>query len=95
MVGWIRAFSAEVHARTHRYPVIYSTLDWWATCTGNSAALAGTSPLWIACYCAGPGTLPAGWSFYTFWQFASSGVLPGDQNVFNGALSRLTALATG
>jgi GH25 family lysozyme M1 (1,4-beta-N-acetylmuramidase) len=95
MVSWIRAFSNEVHARTGRYPTIYSTRDWWSTCTGNTAAFAATNPLWIACYCSSAGTLPAGWGFYTFWQFASSGALPGDQDVFNGAYARLQALANG
>jgi len=95
MVSWIRAFSNRVRARTGRYPVIYSTRDWWQSCTGNSAAFGVTNPLWIACYCASTGTLPAGWSFHTFWQFASSGALPGDQNYFNGSYTRLKVLATG
>ncbi len=95
MVAWIRAFSNEVRYRTSRYPVIYSTRDWWVNCTGNSAAFGATNPLWIACYCSTAGTLPAGWSFYTFWQFASSGLLPGDQDYFNGAYTRLQVLATG
>jgi GH25 family lysozyme M1 (1,4-beta-N-acetylmuramidase) len=95
MVSWIRAFSNEVHYRAHRYPVIYSTRDWWVTCTGNYGGFASTNPLWIACYCSSAGTLPAGWSFYTFWQFASSGILPGDQNYFNGAYYRLQVLALG
>jgi GH25 family lysozyme M1 (1,4-beta-N-acetylmuramidase) len=51
-------------------------------------------PLWIANYSAsGGGPLPSGWGFYTFWQYADSGSLPGDQDVFNGAYSRLQALA--
>jgi GH25 family lysozyme M1 (1,4-beta-N-acetylmuramidase) len=95
MVSWIRAFSNEVHRRTGRYPVIYSTRDWWVTCTGNSAGFATANPLWIARYSSGPGTLPAGWSFYTFWQYASSGIFPGDQDYFNGSLTRLRVLATG
>lgn len=42
--------------------VIYTTTDWWTTCTGNSAAFASTNPLWIARYASTIGTLPAGWS---------------------------------
>ena len=41
----------------------------------------------------GGGRLPTGWGFYTFWQYADSGKLPGDQDVFNGAYTRLKALA--
>jgi len=95
MVSWIRAFSTEVHARTGRYPVIYSTRNWWVDCTGNNAGFGATNPLWIACYCASAGTMPAGWSFQTIWQFASTGPLPGDQNYFNGSYARLQALANG
>jgi GH25 family lysozyme M1 (1,4-beta-N-acetylmuramidase) len=48
MVNWIQSFSDQYHARTQRYPVIYSTLDWWTTCTGNSGAFGNNNPLWIA-----------------------------------------------
>ncbi|GAA1157874.1 GH25 family lysozyme M1 (1,4-beta-N-acetylmuramidase) [Kitasatospora gansuensis] len=95
MVSWIRDFSNTVHTRTGRYPVIYTTTDWWTTCTGNNAGFGTTSPLWIARYAATVGTLPAGWTFQTIWQYADSGPLPGDQNYFNGAYDRLQALAKG
>ncbi|KAJ6478776.1 glycoside hydrolase family 25 protein [Mycena vitilis] len=84
MVTWISDFSSTYHAATTRYPVIYSTTDWWTTCTGNSAAFAANNPLWIARYSSTIGTLPAGWSFATFWQYADSGPNPGDQDLFNG-----------
>lgn len=35
------------------------------------------------------GTLPAGWSYETFWQFADSGSNPGDQDIFNGDMAGL------
>ena len=28
------------------------------------------------------GTLPAGWDYYTFWQYADSRAFPGDQDRF-------------
>ena len=84
MVSWIRDFSNTYHSREHRYPVIYTTTDWWKQCTGNSAAFASDSPLWIAHYASSVGALPNGWSYYTFWQYANSGPAPGDQNYFNG-----------
>jgi GH25 family lysozyme M1 (1,4-beta-N-acetylmuramidase) len=94
MVSWVHSFVNEYAAREGVYPTIYSTTDWWTTCTGNSGAFGSNDPLWIANYSAsGGGTLPAGWGFYTFWQYADSGSLPGDQDVFNGALSRLQVLA--
>ncbi len=93
MVNWIASFVNRYHARTSRWPVIYTTTNWWATCTGNSAAFAANDPLWIARYASSVGALPAGWGFYTFWQYADSGTFPGDQNYFNGAADRLRALA--
>ena len=95
MVNWIWNFVNEYAAREHAYPPIYSTTDWWTTCTGNYSGFAAYDPLWIANYSAsGGGLFPAGWGYYTFWQYASSGSQPGDQDVFNGAYSRLQALAT-
>lgn len=95
MVSWIRAFSNEVHAQTNKYPMIYTTFDWWSTCTGNSAAFAATNPFWIAKYSSTPPTaLPAGTGYWTIWQNADSGTFPGDQNVFNGTYAQLQALAT-
>ncbi|MFF3561432.1 GH25 family lysozyme [Streptomyces sp. NPDC002574] len=95
MVSWIRAFSNEVRARTGRYPAIYTTTDWWTTCTGNNSGFGATNPLWIARYAGSPGALPAGWSAQTIWQYADSGVFPGDQDTFNGSLAGLQAFARG
>ncbi|EIW55257.1 glycoside hydrolase family 25 protein [Trametes versicolor FP-101664 SS1] len=95
MVAWVKDFSDTYHASTGVFPVIYTTTDWWATCTGNSAAFASTNPLWIARYASTIGTLPAGWSFATFWQYADSGPNPGDQDEFNGSLQGLKNIALG
>ena len=48
MVEWIQSFSDQYHARTTRYPVIYTTLDWWVACTGNSPIFGNNNPLWLA-----------------------------------------------
>ncbi|TBU36833.1 glycoside hydrolase family 25 protein [Dichomitus squalens] len=95
MVSWIKDFSNTYHSSTGVYPVIYTTTDWWKTCTGNSAAFASTNPLWIARYSSSIGALPAGWSYTTFWQYADSGSNPGDQDEFNGTLDGLKKLALG
>jgi GH25 family lysozyme M1 (1,4-beta-N-acetylmuramidase) len=95
MKAWIQNFVNEYAYKEHVYPVIYSTTDWWTTCTGNATRFHNTDPLWIANYGAsGGGPLPGNWGFYTFWQYSSSGSLPGDQDVFNGDHNRLKALAT-
>ncbi|KAK7451788.1 hypothetical protein VKT23_012467 [Stygiomarasmius scandens] len=95
MVSWIKDFSTTYHSKTGRFPIIYTTTDWWTTCTGNSAAFANDNPLWIARYASSIGTLPAGWSFATFWQYADSGPNPGDQDVFNGDSAGLGRMAKG
>jgi GH25 family lysozyme M1 (1,4-beta-N-acetylmuramidase) len=95
MVSWIKAFSDEVHAKTGRWVTIYTTNDWWTSCTGNQGDFSSTNPLFVARYASSAGTLPYKWGVYTFWQFADSGTFPGDQDVFNGALDRLQALAKG
>ncbi|GAB7185021.1 lysozyme [Kitasatospora sp. Ki12] len=95
MVSWIRDFSNTVHSRTGRYPTIYTTTNWWTQCTGNNGGFGTTNPLWVARYASTVGTLPNGWGYQTFWQFADSGTFPGDQNYFNGAADRLRALALG
>ncbi|WP_394842511.1 lysozyme [Pendulispora brunnea] len=94
MVQWVRDFSNRVHARTRKYPMIYTSTSWWSQCTGNNGSFGSTNPLWIPRYGSSVGTLPAGWGFHTIWQYADSGSMPGDQNRFNGAYDRLQALAT-
>ncbi|KDQ58504.1 glycoside hydrolase family 25 protein [Jaapia argillacea MUCL 33604] len=95
MVSWVSDFSNTYYTKTGRYPVIYTTTDWWTTCTGNSAAFGSTNPLWIAQYSSTLGTLPAGWPYETFWQYADSGTNPGDQDLFNGDTAGLQRMATG
>lgn len=92
MVSWIAAFTAEYKARTGRDAVIYSTTDWWKTCTGNTTRFSSTNPLWIARYASTVGTLPGSWGYWTFWQNTDT---PLDGDLFNGSLSRLQALALG
>lgn len=93
MVDWIRDFTTEYAAREHAFPVIYSSTDWWKTCTGDSTAFAAYDPFWVANYGRTGGRLPSGWPYYSFWQYSDSGNLPGDQDVFNGAFGQLQTLA--
>ncbi len=93
MRTWITSFINEVHAKTTRWATIYTTTDWWTTCTGNTSAYAANDPLFIARYSSTVGTLPAGWGVWTFWQHADSGTFPGDQDYFNGPLTGVQNLA--
>ncbi|MFE7546574.1 lysozyme [Streptomyces gardneri] len=95
MVTWIRDFLNRYKYRTGRDAVIYTATSWWTQCTGNYSGFAATNPLWIARYAATVGELPAGWQYYTMWQYTSSGPTVGDHNHFNGDYSRVQALANG
>ena len=89
MISWIRDFSNTIQSRTGRVPMIYTTTDWWRTCTGNSSAFAN-HPLHIASYNqSGAGALPNGWPAYKVWQYSSTGPFAGDSNVFNGSAADL------
>jgi GH25 family lysozyme M1 (1,4-beta-N-acetylmuramidase) len=76
MTAWLSAFVAAARSLTGQYPVIYSTADWWNTCTGRSAAF-GADPMWVASYGVASPPKPAGWSIWTFWQYTSGGTVAG------------------
>ena len=95
MVNWIQSFATRYYQHTGRYPVIYTSTSWWSQCTGNLGNFSSTSPLWVARYSTSVGTLPYPWGYYTFWQYADAGTFPGDQDRFNGDITRLRVLAKG
>lgn len=95
MSAWIKDFSNTYHARTSRYPVIYTTTSWWKGCTGNASGFQNDNPLWIARWGPSAGELPAGYGFYSFWQYADKGPNPGDQDAWNGDYAGLQRMARG
>ncbi|MBW8483486.1 lysozyme [Actinomadura sp. PM05-2] len=95
MVNWILSFSDRYHARTGRWPVIYTATSWWSQCTGNTGDFSSTNPLMLAYYGSTPGPMPYNWAYQTIWQYSDSGTFPGDQDLFNGDFSRVQALANG
>ena len=96
MVAWIQDFVSTYHTATGRYPMIYSTNDWWSSCTGNSAAFSSTCPLVLARYGSTTvGTIPGGWPYETIWQYADTYSAGGDADRFNGDITGLKKLATG
>jgi GH25 family lysozyme M1 (1,4-beta-N-acetylmuramidase) len=77
MVSWIAGFDAEIAAKTGRLPIIYTTQDWWSTCTGGSTAF-GQTPVWPADFSSSSSPLlPAGWSTWNLWQYTSTGNVTG------------------
>lgn len=95
MVSWIQDFVDTYHAAVGVYPMIYSTDNWWTTCTGNSAAFSSLCPLVLASYASTPGAIPGGWPFQTIWQNADTYAYGGDSDIFNGDLTQLQQLAKG
>ena len=76
MTAWLTAFVTEARALTGQYPLIYTTADWWNTCTGRSTAF-GADPMWVAAYGFASPPMPAGWKAWTYWQYTSAGKVPG------------------
>ncbi|WP_415854078.1 GH25 family lysozyme [Sinomonas sp. G460-2] len=95
--SWIHQFGDTVHALTGRYPVIYTTTDWWKGCLLNDSSFSDY-PLWIASYpdpnnpSNTPGTLPASWGQFSFWQYSSTGPFDGDSNIWNGNGTQLSMM---
>jgi len=76
MRAWLSAFVTTARTLTGQYPVIYTTANWWDTCTGRAAGF-GADPMWIAAYGFSSPPMPPGWKTWTFWQYTSSGTVPG------------------
>ncbi|HSR84658.1 MAG TPA: GH25 family lysozyme [Streptosporangiaceae bacterium] len=91
LVAWITAFANETSRRTGQPPVIYTTADWWHTCTGDSAAFAA-DPLWVASYATSP-VVPAPWaSAWTYWQYTNKATPPGVSGTTDASWLSSTAL---
>jgi GH25 family lysozyme M1 (1,4-beta-N-acetylmuramidase) len=95
MSNWIYDFVSTVQSLTGVRPAIYSTANWWNTCTGSNNTF-GAYPLFVARYgTSTPGALPASWVDWTMWQYADAGTFAGDQDIFNGTQTQLTQFALG
>lgn len=97
MAAWIRDFNDTYKDLTGRYPMVYTTANWWDSCVGSDA-FGSVNPLWVAHYGASSPSLPDGWSTYVFWQYTSEGSVDGidgdvDMNVYQGSLNELIAFA--
>jgi GH25 family lysozyme M1 (1,4-beta-N-acetylmuramidase) len=88
----VRTWINAVTAGTGRTPFIYTGPSFWDGSVGDTSF--GSIPLWIADY-GPPGGCPAapnGWANWTIWQYGDSGGSL-DQDVWNGSLAQLEALA--
>jgi GH25 family lysozyme M1 (1,4-beta-N-acetylmuramidase) len=76
MIGWLGGFVGQTKSLTGQYPIIYTTANWWATCTGGYTGFSA-DPMWVAAYGVTSPPLPAGWHAWTFWQYSSDGTVAG------------------
>jgi GH25 family lysozyme M1 (1,4-beta-N-acetylmuramidase) len=76
MLAWITRFTAQAAALTGKWPVIYTTADWWQECTGQTGRFR-RDPLWLAAFDGAALTVPSPWHDWTFWQYNNDGSLPG------------------
>ncbi|CAL5869899.1 uncharacterized protein PFLUO_LOCUS4132 [Penicillium psychrofluorescens] len=95
MVSWISDFGETYNSKTGRYPMIYSTADWWSTCTGDSTDFSTNYPLVLAQYASSISTVPGGWPYQSFWQNADSYTYGGDSDIWNGDSDSLSTFAKG
>lgn len=95
MVAWIKEFGETYKGKTGRYPMIYTTADWWKTCTGDSTAFSKDYPLVLARYSSSVGTIPGGWPYQSFWQNSDAYHYGGDSDLWNGDEASLKKFAKG
>jgi GH25 family lysozyme M1 (1,4-beta-N-acetylmuramidase) len=92
--AWVTSFLGEVYTRVGVRPMIYTSPAFWKKYMGDSRALAdaGYKTLWVAHWGVTMPTIPAanwGGRGWTFWQYSSTGTVPGiagrvDLDRFNG-----------
>ncbi|PTR44682.1 lysozyme [Rhodococcus sp. OK611] len=92
VIDWTRRYLNSVQALTGKQPIIYTYPNFWRTAMANTTEFSNY-PLWIADYNGRdePGPLPGGWRHWTFWQYTSTGRIPGvngnvDLNIYGGGL---------
>jgi GH25 family lysozyme M1 (1,4-beta-N-acetylmuramidase) len=94
--SWIVAFINQIVVRTGRPGIIYTGFYFWRDSAGNGSNL--NCPLWLAAYVSDPRPyVPAAWSTWSFWQYTSSGSVPGvsgnvDRDAWNGTVANLNNL---
>lgn len=95
MVAWVKDFGETYNSKIGRYPIIYTTADWWKTCTGDSTAFGKDYPLVLAQYSSSFTAVPSGWSYQSFWQNTDSYTYGGDSDIWNGSEDSLKTFAKG
>ena len=92
---WVKSYLERVYERTGAHGMIYTSPTFWKNAMGDTTWFAanGYGMVWVAHWTTGPApTIPAqnwGGDGWTFWQYTSSGSVPGisgrvDLDRFNG-----------
>ena len=92
---WAKGYLGRIYERTGSRGVIYSSPTFWRNAMGdtNWFAVNGYRTLWVAHWTSGPTpSIPGenwGGTGWTFWQYSSTGIVPGiggrvDLDRFNG-----------
>lgn len=98
LIGKVQAFVNEVQRITSRKPIIYTSGGFWRSyMLYNRRAETDWAlgyPLWLAQYTSNWPTVPYPWLAWDFWQYSSSGRLPGipgavDMNWYIGSQEEL------
>jgi GH25 family lysozyme M1 (1,4-beta-N-acetylmuramidase) len=76
MTTWVSGFVSTARSLTGQYPIIYTTANWWDTCTDGATAF-GADPMWVAAYGFSSPPMPAGWKNWSYWQYTSGGTVRG------------------
>jgi GH25 family lysozyme M1 (1,4-beta-N-acetylmuramidase) len=95
MNSWMQSFLSRVESRTGVVPMIYTNVNWWNPCTGNSAAFSHYLLDIASCNTSAP-SVPGWGTNWTFWQYNipdCDSTLTHDSNVYRGTRAQLAALA--
>jgi GH25 family lysozyme M1 (1,4-beta-N-acetylmuramidase) len=97
LISWTSTFLTTLRSLTGRTPILYSYPSFLQGSLGSTTAFRGY-PLWIAHYTGAAAPSTPGFTSYAFWQYSSSGTVPGisgrvDMNRFNGTSTDLARLA--
>jgi GH25 family lysozyme M1 (1,4-beta-N-acetylmuramidase) len=106
LANWTRTWLGEVQRLTGKAPIVYTGYYFWRDSVGNPADIGASYRLWLPSYPADPASttfkplVPGGWGTWTFWQYTSTGSVPGisgnvDMNRFCCDGPSLVALGGG
>jgi len=83
LAKWTRTWLREVKRLTGKAPLVYTGSNFWRDKVGNPTDIGADYRLMLASYPSNPSSatfrplVPAGWGSWTFWQYSSTGRVPG------------------